>query len=416
MNKYQKPMIELIAELEKQLSARGQSPNSISQYHYIFQVFLAFFRSHHEIYFSEELMKLCLQEHYGIGDDLQILSRRQHYKKKVIRASRMVGDLAEGRGFTDRYNPAGTPLITDEFNAAVMAFSTHLSEIGRSKVTIDSYQRYTSRFLNFVECSGKSSLEMLSADDVRRYIASLAGKNKATVKAATGPIRIFLRHLYLNRFTVQDLSQFVTPVKTRIQTKIPSVWEKDDVLKLLAAIDRGNPSGKRDYAIILLVTRLGIRVKDINNLKFENIDWEKKCISFVQSKTNHLACLPLLKDVGWALIDYIQNGRPNIDSPFIFLTHVPPFKNYSDGNHLHATISKYLHMTDIQDQPRKKRGMHSLRHTLANRLQENKETLHTISSVLGHSSPDSASVYIKTDIELLRECSLSLSEAGLWEI
>lgn len=109
MNKHQKPMIDLIAELEKQLSARGQSPNSISQYHYIFQVFLAFFRSHHEVYFSGELMKLCLQEHYGIGGDLQALSRRQHYKKKVVRASRMIEDLAEGRGFIDRYNPTGTP-------------------------------------------------------------------------------------------------------------------------------------------------------------------------------------------------------------------------------------------------------------------------------------------------------------------
>lgn len=129
----------------------------------------------------------------------------------------------------------------------------------------------------------------------------------------------------------------------------------------------------------------------------------------------HLKKGTVLKDVGWALIDYIQNGRPNIDCPFVFLTHIPPFKNYSDENHLHATISKYLQMTDIQNQPKKKRGMHSLRHTLANHLQENKETLHTISSAMGHSSPDSASIYVKTDIDLLRECSLSLSEVRLWE-
>ena len=414
MNESQKPIVEIVAELEKQLFARGQSPNAISQYHYIFQVFLAFFRSHHETYFSEELMKLCLQEHYGI-EDAQRLSRRQSYKKKVIRASRMVEDMANGRGFADRYyDLTETPLLTDEFNAVIIAFSTHLNEIGRSQKTVNSYQRYASRFLNFVEQSEKLIIEKLSVNDVRSYIASLSGMNKVTVKSTIGPVRIFLRYLYLHRFTTQDLSQFVTAVKTRTQTKIPSVWEKNDVLKLLSVIDRGNPSGKRDYAIILLVARLGIRVNYVNNLKFENIDWEKKCINFVQSKTHHFICLPLLKDVGWALIDYIQNGRPNIDSPFVFLTHTPPFKNYSDENHLHATISKYLQMTDIQNQPKKKCGMHSLRHTLANRLQENRETLHTISSAMGHSSPDSASVYIKTDIDLLRECSLSLSEAGLW--
>lgn len=185
-------------------------------------------------------------------------------------------------------------------------------------------------------------------------------------------------------------------------------------MKLLTAIDRGNPSGKRDYAIILLIARLGVRVGDVNKLKFENIDWRKGCIRFVQSKTQNPVCLPLLKDVGWAIIDYVQNGRPKINSPYIFLTHTPPFKNYADENHLHATIQKYMAMTDIQNQPRKKRGMHSLRYSLANRLQENRETAHTISSALGHSSPDSAAVYVKTDIDLLRECALTPSEVGIW--
>lgn len=412
MDAKRKSMTELITELEGQLVARGQSANAVSQYHYIFRVFLAFFNSHQETYFSKELMELCLWEHYGIGKQ-QILSRRQHYKKKVVRASRMVEDLAEGRGFTDRYVLPKAPLSTDTFNEVIANFSTHLNAIGRSSKTIDSYQRYVSRFLSFLEMTGRSSIDTISVEDIYRYTATLAGMNKVTVKSTIGPIKQFLRYLYLNRFISQDLSLFVAVIKTRTQTKIPSVWEKEDVLKLLAAIDRGNPSGKRDYAIILLVARLGIRIGDVNNLKFENIDWTKKNIHFVQEKTHHPVCLPLLKDVGWAMIDYIQNGRPAIDSPYIFLTHIPPFKRYANENHLHATVAKYLRLTDIQNQPKKKRGMHSLRHSLANRLQENRETLHTISSALGHSSPDSASVYVKTDIELLRDCSLSLSEVGI---
>ena len=100
-------------------------------------------------------------------------------------------------------------------------------------------------------------------------------------------------------------------------------------------------------------------------------------------------------------------------NPLYFSDTYFPFKNFADENHLHATIQKYLALTDIQDQPRKKRGMHSLRHTLANRLQENRETSHTISSALGHTSPDSAAVYVKTDIELLRECALDPTEVRL---
>lgn len=405
-------MRELVTELENQLVARGQSPNAVSQYHYIFQVFLAYFNSYHELYFSKELMETCLREHYGI-DEQPILSRRQHYKKKVIRASRMIEDLSEGRAFSDRYTLSCAPLLTDNFSEGISSFTAHLHDIQRSRKTIDLYQDYISKFLSFVQQSGKCCLRELTVEDIHTYIATLTDKPKNTVKFVIGPVRIFLRYIYLNEFIEQDLSPFVESVKTRTQTKIPSIWEKKEVLKLLAAIDRGNPSGKRDYAIILLVARLGIRIGDVNKLKFENIDWDKKCINFVQSKTHHPVCLPLLKDVGWAIIDYVRNGRPNIDSPYIFLTHIPPFKNYSDRNHLHATITKYLQLTDIQDQHKKRRGMHSLRHTLANRLQENREPLHTISSALGHSSPDSASVYIKTDIELLRECCLNPSEVEI---
>lgn len=400
-----KRLSELAYELEQKLVERGQSLNTVAQYHYIFNVFIAYAQSFEEQYYSQKILEQCLKEHYGITDQT-ILSRRQHYKKKVIRAYQMLRDAAQEKPFADRYLGSKSMLMIDEYNFAVQAFCEHLSQIGRSRKTIDSYQRYAMRFLDHMENQGVTQLSELSVELLHSYTATMSGKNRATVKSALGPVRIFLRFLYINEYLGQDLSQFVGSVNIRAQTRIPSIWTKEDVLKLLAAIDRGNPSGKRDYAIILLVTRLGIRIGDVNNLKFENIDWQKSGISFVQNKTHNRICLPLLKDVGWAIIDYVQNGRPKINSPYIFLTHIPPYKNYSDDNHLHATIQKYLAMTDIQDQPRKKRGMHSLRHTLANRLQENRETSHTISSVLGHSSPDSAAVYVKTDIELLRECSL----------
>ncbi len=404
----QVPMNELVKQLEEALTVRGNSPNAISQYHYIFTVMLAFFNSHRQEFYSKELMERCLQEHYGIIDH-NILSRRQHYKKKVIRASRMIEDIASGCDFRDRYLIPRFQSLNDGFNSVLAEFTAHLQKIGRSEKTIQTYSREASRFLDFVG-SYVESVSKITVEHVHSYVQTFSGHKKATVRSALGSVRIFLRFLYIEERIKLDLSLFVEKVKTRTQTKIPSVWEKEEVLKLLAAIDRGNPSGKRDYAIILLVARLGIRIGDVNNLKFENIDWSKNSISFVQKKTHSPVCLPLLRDVGWAIIDYVQNGRPQIDSPYIFLTHVPPFKNYADNNHLHATIEKYLMLTDIQNHSAKKRGMHSLRHTLANQLQENKETLHTISSALGHSSPDSASAYIKTDIELLRECSLSLTE------
>jgi len=402
----------IILDLEQKLTERGQSGNAISQYHYIFRVFQAFSESLGNWHFSREALSQCLQEHYGITEQI-ILSRRQHYKKKVMRAYHMLCDEAGGLPFADRYLGPKSMLAMETHNQAVQSFCVYLSEIGRSPKTIDSYQRYTMRFLDHLEKQGLTHLSDLSVELLYSYTSTLADRNRSTVKSTLGPVRVFLRFLYINEYVSQDFSQFVGSVHVRTQTQIPSVWTKEEVLKLLAAIDRGNPSGKRDYAIILLVTRLGIRIGDVNNLKFESVDWRKNCISFVQNKTGNRICLPLLKDVGWAIIDYVENGRPKIDSPYIFLTHIPPYKNYANENHLYATIQKYLVLTDIQDRPRKKRGMHSLRHTLANRLQENRETYHTISSTLGHASLDSASVYVKTDIELLRECALDPAEVGL---
>ncbi len=90
--------------------------------------------------------------------------------------------------------------------------------------------------------------------------------------------------------------------------------------KLLEAIDRGNPAGKRDYAMILLVARLGLRTIDLKRLKLENLKWQENRITLIQSKTSRELHLPLLQDVGWAIIDYLKHGRPKVDSSFVFLT------------------------------------------------------------------------------------------------
>ena len=100
--------------------------------------------------------------------------------------------------------------------------------------------------------------------------------------------------------------------------RIPSIWSHEDLKKLLDTIDRGNPSGKRDYAIILLVARLGLRSVDVKNLMLSDIKWSENKVMLVQSKTNEPVLLPLLKDVGWAIIEYLKNGRPESDFPNVF--------------------------------------------------------------------------------------------------
>jgi len=195
-------------------------------------------------------------------------------------------------------------------------------------------------------------------------------------------------------------------MQTRKQTRIPSVWNPEDLQKLIDVIDRGNPCGKWDYAIILLVSRLGLRSIDVKLLTFENFNWNDNYLEFLQSKTSAPIRLPLLKDVGWAVIDYLQNGRPVSESPYVFLRHLAPIALFSDEDHLHQMIMKYIRIAKIRIS-NKKVGMHSLRHTLATTLLEQHESIERIADILGHQSVESTPVYLKSSLNLLRECALN---------
>ncbi|MFZ3591781.1 tyrosine-type recombinase/integrase [Bacillus sp. DJP31] len=143
------------------------------------------------------------------------------------------------------------------------------------------------------------------------------------------------------------MAEILPAIKARKQNRIPSVWTSSDVTKLLEAIYRGNPAGKRDYAIILLVARLGIRTKDIKNLKLEHLKWQSNRIIFTQSKTDREISLPLLHDIGWAIIDYLKSGRPKVELPYVFLRHLAPLEPFSDEDRLHQIIVKYMKLAQF---------------------------------------------------------------------
>ena len=198
----------------------------------------------------------------------------------------------------------------------------------------------------------------------------------------------------------------VPAVKSRKQTRIPSVWDPADVTKILDAVDRGNPCGKRDYAIILLITRLGLRGIDVRRLEFCDFDWPGNRLSVVQAKTGRRVWLPLLKDVGWAVIDYIRCGRPVSDFRQVFIRHTAPIGPFSDQDHLHQILVKHARAAHVRVSEKRRHGMHSLRHTLATRLMEDGTPAEQIAGILGHQSVQSTGVYLKSSLGLLAKCAL----------
>ncbi|MDH7578653.1 MAG: site-specific integrase, partial [Bacillota bacterium] len=265
-------------------------------------------------------------------------------------------------------------------------------------------------FIDYLDDCGLTSLSELTAQELTNYTVTLVGYNSKSVAAVLTVLRTFLKFLYLKGYHPKDLSSDVPSVKNSYYPSIPSAWKSDSVKRMLDCVDRGNPTGKRDYAILLIVTRLGMRVQDLKEIKLSNLKWEARKIEIVQHKTKQAVSYPLLDDIGWAIIDYLKNGRPQTTSPHLFVRHNAPFEAFGTHANLHNIITKYTRLAGIELPRGSKRGMHSLRHTLASVLLEQHTPLPVISEILGHMSVLATSVYLKIDLEGLRKCALDPEE------
>ena len=208
----------------------------------------------------------------------------------------------------------------------------------------------------------------------------------------------------------KDISKFLPKVKVMRNAFIPYCWKRQDVGKLLKSVDRGDPKGKRDYAILLLVVRLGLRVSDIRGLKFYNLNWSRKIISLTMQKTRQPLKLPLLDDIGWAIIDYLKNGRPETKCDAIFVRHRAPYDSFGENESFYRELHRYMVKAGLKIPLDIHCGLHSLRSTLARNMLEAKAPLPVISEVFGHQSINTTSIYLKIDLDGLKRCALDPEE------
>ena len=267
------------------------------------------------------------------------------------------------------------------------------------------------RMLLFLGNRGVQDINDLTSEDISAFFKTQIELESRTVAAMLTAIRVFFRHLYQTGITDEDFTTKMPTIKANRHFRIPRTWNKEDVLVVLDSIDRGNPVGKRDYAILMLITRYGLRSADVKDLMLSNLRWDTNTIEMVQSKTQNSLQLPLMKDVGWAIIDYLKHGRPVSDSPYVFLTSTVPYRPF--GTHscaLNALLAKHIRAAGVRIPPELPKGVHSLRHTLASTMLANDVPLPVISSILGHVTTKATSIYLHIDIERLKECALDPEE------
>lgn len=368
-----------------------------------------FWREYHEFHGSldatQESMDEFLLEYYEVVKGNINLSKRQYEARA---ATRNLLDFCQHGKIVNYHTPwfKDMPWVAS-FKPVVDEFIESITDKELKPQTIVTYERTLKRLTNYLHSIGIATFEEMDSSHISAFLVDSINEIVNNLRAMLCNLRMFFRYLYLHGYNPNDLSLFIPRSNVLLKRKhLPSTWTREDVEKILSCVDVANPVGKRDYAMILLVARLGVRVSDVVHLRFDNIKWDKNCLHISQYKTNEPLVLPLFEDVGSAIIDYIKNGRPPTDIDRVFITHKPPFQAFSDNNHLYGMFNKYLRMSGIMVTPEKNHGMHSLRHTLASELLRKETPLPVISEILGHKSLESTMQYLRVDTDQLRYCTL----------
>jgi len=393
---------ELVSGLDGELVRLGYKASTMVWYRGCWRRMEGFFAARGVEEFSLEVAMAWVDESCGFFEKERsgTLKANDVY---LFRVAQMLGDYALHGAVLRRYGRSVDKLSGGDAEM-VVRFQAWLGAAGRAVSTVRTYATVAGEFVAFIGTRG--GMGCCDAVGVGAFVATLAGYQVKTVEQKLCALRSFLKFTAVEGLIDAAVAEAVPAVPSRKQARVPSVWERGEVEAILNSIDRGNPCGKRDYAIILLIARLGLRSIDVKRLTFSDFDWPANRLFVVQAKTGHRVQLPLLKQVGWAVIDYIRHGRPACESPQVFVRHTAPIGPFSDQDHLHQILVKHARVAHVPISEKRRHGMHSLRHTLATRLLEGGTPLEEIADILGQQSVRSTSVYLKSSLGLLSKCAL----------
>jgi len=392
----------LVSSLDAELRRLGYKDSTLFWYRQCWRRVERFFAARGVKDFSLDVAMAWVDESCGFFEKERsgALEANDVY---LFRVAQMLGDYAVHGAVLRRYSRSVDKLSREDADT-VARFQAWLRAADRAVSTVRTYGTVAGEFVAFTGTRG--GLARCDAAAIEAFVATLTGYQVKTVEQKLCALRAFLTFASAEGVVGAAVADAVPAVRSSKQAGVPSVWDPGEVVRILDAIDRGNPCGKRDYAIVLLIARLGLRGIDVKRLEFGDFDWPGNRLFVTQAKTGDRVQLPLLKDVGWAVIDYMRAGRPVCDCPQVFVRHTAPIGPFSDQDHLHQILVKHARGAHVPISEKRRHGMHSLRHTLATRLMEDGTPLEQIADILGHQSVRSTGVYLKSSLGLLAKCAL----------
>jgi len=400
----------ILASLEKQ----GQAPGTLKNYKNSFSVFEKYL---HEYGVQQVNEKVCLEYvHSKTGIkvssfDGKILNPKVNRRMKPLHLLLM---YLETGNFQYKIRPIKEPFICPEgFSNEYELFIEECEYRGYANATINSNVQKVQCLLHYLDSVSVKLSSEITIGYIEDFISTYHAASVKYVGTILYILRNYLSFIYEKGLTSCDLSLLLPKIRVMRNASIPYAWKKQDIVKLLGAIDREDPKGKRDYAIILMIVRLGLRISDIRSMKLSSLNWNRKTIRLEMQKTKQSIELPVLDDIGWAVIDYLKNGRPATTCDCLFVRHRPPFKAFGETESFHKSLHRYMIKAGLHIPLNEHHGMHSLRSTLARNMLEAQAPLPVISQTLGHQNINTTEMYLKIDVTGLRKCALDPEEVFL---
>ncbi len=332
------------------------------------------------------------------------------YRRRLGRTSRShQSHQATVRVLLDVLRKIGVvqPASTDESQAnkspfadLLRLFTRHLvEERGLGASTCANYVPVVGRMLSGRFRDGPVELDKLRPEDVGRFVVREARRTSAgRMKVVVPALRVFLRWLHQRGETDTNLTGCVPAVADWRLATVPKSMPPDQVERLLRHCDRATAAGRRDYAILLLLARLGLRAGEVVAMDLDDLDWERAEL-VVRGKGGRQDRFPVPREVGAAVAAYLRHGRPTCSTRRVFVRARAPRRGFVDATAITDIVHRGLKRAGL-DPPRK--GAHSLRHALACTMLRRGASLAQIGQILRHRSPDTTALYAKVDVASLR--------------
>lgn len=397
----QKLITKLIAEATGILYEKKYSNRRIEYISSVWKQFDFFCKKGNQKYYTSKL-------HHDFVSEIENSNLKTATIKTKITAMKILSTVASDSTW-DKGHLNSMPNLCREYMEYLQEQDNLLAKYGRSESTRRTMYKSTYRMLRFFQKGGITNFTDFTQNAISSLVLSLKGHARSTLRGELSRMRIFLSYLYLLEHTDRDLSMFVPRYNLGHAQSLVKIWNSEELKKVLKVIDPSSPKGKRDIAIITIATELGVRSKDICNLRLTDIDWEMCSISFIQSKTGKPNVLPLNEKIGNAIINYLK-VRPKTASKYIFVNFNPPYEKLEKFS---SSFIRYVQRSGVKIPKDAHHGLHSLRATVATRLLDASVSPDTIFSFLGHSDRSSLNSYIRLDIENLRECALTFKDGEL---